>query len=293
MHNGLEFLRSLDINEVQDKTHISIFSLEAILNKSYDKLERIHFSGFITILEREYQIDLSDLRAEYEELNPQDLLAQPTQVNPVINVSSEKKSKKGWLVLSVLIVGVVLAFLFVDDYMLQGQKFSIGNEINNSQIEEVKEKIQNMATIKPYLEEQDAPPVSKEPVAMETIPKPQKSNGIEIIQTQPILENETIIETTLGSYNDQVTIIPRKKVWIGMIELPSMKKRNIVSIKELTIDDTKDWLIAFGHAEIDIKKDSELLNFKGGNPIYFIYEYGTLREIDKTEFKEYNQGKLW
>ncbi len=293
MHNGLEFLRTLDINEVQSKTHISMSSLEAILSKSYDKLERIHFSGFISILEREYQIDLSDLRTEYAELNPQDFLAQPTQVNPIVNERSEKKSQKGWLVLSVLVIGAVLAFLFMDDYMLKGQKFPIGNEINNSQIEEVKEKIQNTATIKPYLVEQDTPPVSKEPVAIEIVPVVQESNGIEIIQTQPILENETLAETTSGSYNDQVTIIPRAKVWIGMIELPSMKKTNIVSAKELTIDDTKDWLIAFGHGEIDIQKDSELLKFKGGKPIYFIYEYGTLREIDKAEFKEHNQGKLW
>ncbi len=300
MQKNLEYLKSLDINDIQDKTHISMSSLEAILSRSYDKLERIHFSGFISILEREYQVDLSDVRSEYAALYPKHSTDQSAQVNLIANEPSSNKSYKGWFILLLLLVLALAGFFIADKYMLNTSKFSWMGEVNNSQIDAAKENMHNNTTVKPYLTKTKEAKVAQVTPKQETkivdvVPKSAVAevDGVEVIQTQPIAEGEIISQTSGVSYNDQVTIIPRKKVWIGLIELPSMKKKNILTDQEVKLDDTKDWLIAFGHAEVDIQQDSELLNFKGAKPIYFIYEYGTLRQIDRAEFKELNQGKIW
>ncbi len=300
MQKNLEYLKTLNINDMHNTTHISISSLEAILSRSYDKLERIHFSGFISILEREYQVDLSDIRSEYAAFHPKPQVQHAAaNVNAMLKETPKKENQKGWLVLLLIVVGVLAAFFFVNKYILNTQKFSFSSEVNNSEINAAKETMHNNATVKPYLNKekqvrsddtnkQEAPP----PAAVVTT-TPEKVDGVEVIQTQPITEGEIVSQTSGVSYNDQVTIIPHKKVWIGLIALPSMKKKNIVTSDEVKIDDTKDWLIALGHAEVDVQQDSELLTFKGAKPIYFIYEYGTLRQIDKAEFKELNQGKIW
>ncbi len=298
MQKNLEYLKTLNINDMHNTTHISISSLKAILSRSYDKLERIHFSGFISILEREYQVDLSDIRSEYAAFNPKPAVQHATEnVSAMRNDTPKKESQKGWLVLLLIIVSVAAAFFFVNTYILDTQKFSLNSEVNNSEINAAKETMHNNATVKPYL--------SKESTAVSHVEKqdkvasaavqstPEKVDGVEVIQTQPLAEGEIVSQTSGVSYNDQVTIITHKKVWIGLIALPSMKKKNIVTSDEVTIDDTKDWLIALGHSEVDVQQDSELLNFKGAKPLYFIYEYGTLRQIDKAEFKELNQGKIW
>ncbi|GEM_PF-760808 len=298
MQKNLEYLKTLNINDMHNTTHISIASLEAILSRSYDKLERIHFSGFISILEREYQVDLSDIRSEYAAFNPKPQVQHSTaNVNAMRNDTPKKENQKGWLVLLLVIVGVLAAFFFVNKYILNTQKFSFSSEVNNSEINAAKETMHNNATVKPYMTKETKAVSS---VATQKTPPPavattvlEQVDGVEVIQTQPIAEGEIISQTSGVSYNDQVTIIPHKKVWVGLIALPSMKKKNIVTSDEVKIDDTKDWLIALGHGEVDVQQDSELLNFKGAKPIYFIYEYGTLRQIDKAEFKEHNQGKIW
>ncbi len=297
MQKNLDFLKTLDIHEIQSRTHISMSSLEAILNQSYDKLERIHFSGFISILEREYQVDLSDIRSEYAAFNPAPSVQQPTvAVNTLRNDTPKKENQKGWLLLLLIIIGILAALFFVNKYILNTQKFSLNSEVNNSEINAAKETMHNNATVKPYLNKETDTVHTKQQenaaVAVET-KTPERVDGVEVIETQPLAEGEIVSQTSGVSYNDQVTIVPHKKVWIGLIELPSMKKKNIVTSRDVKIDDTKDWLIALGHAEVDIQQDSELLNFKGSKPIYFIYEYGTLRQIDKAEFKELNQGKIW
>ncbi len=296
MQKNLEYLKTLDLNDLHNTTHISMSSLEAILSRSYDKLERIHFSGFISILEREYQVDLSDVRSEYAAFNPKPAVQQSTiSVKTMLNDTPKKESQKGWLVLLLVIVGVSAAFFFVNKYILNTQKFSFSSEVNNSEINAAKETMHNNTTVKPYMNQKKnvVSNVEKSPDPVNETTVPEEVDGVEVIQTQPISQGETVSQISGVSYNDQVTIIPHKNVWIGLIELPSMKKKNIVTDKEVKIDDTKDWLIALGHGEVDVQQDSEVLNFEGSKPLYFIYEYGTLRQIDKAEFKVLNQGKIW
>ena len=298
MQRNLEYLKTLDINDIHNTTHISRLSLEAILSRSYDRLERIHFSGFISILEREYRVDLSDIRAEYTAFNPKPSVQQSN--NPVSMMHHEtpkKGTQKGWPVLLLILVSILAAFFFVNKYILNTQKFSFSSEVNNSEINAAKATMHSNATIKPYLNKETkvASGVQKqEPAAIaEVVAAPKEVEGVEVIATQPVTEGEVVSQASGVSYNDQVTIIPHKKVWVGLIELPSMKKKNIVTGDSIKIDDTKDWLIALGHGEVDVQQDSELLNFEGSKPLYFIYEYGTLRQIDRAEFKELNQGKIW
>ncbi len=59
----------LDGNEyslqtISDKTNISTTNLENLANKNWERLKRTQVHGFIQIIEREFNVDLSDLKAE-------------------------------------------------------------------------------------------------------------------------------------------------------------------------------------------------------------------------------------
>ena len=288
MTRGLEFLKTFDIKEIQAKTHISLSSLDAILNRSYDKLERVHFAGFISILEREYQIDLSDITAEYAEQNPPIGSEKRIKVNLVVNENSEKERKNGLLLILVLIVGGVLAFIFANNYLLKEQQLPRHKEVNDSQIEEAKEKIQDTAALTPFLIPSEANR-SKEENGMLAVDE----NITEAVELNATEVSKIVDEIVPEIANESVTIIPKRKVWIGMIELPSMKKNNRITMKKISLDSSKDWLIAFGHGQVNIQRDAELLEFNNRNKIYFIYEKGKLKQIGKTEFKRHNQGRTW
>ena len=63
MSDALLKLRDLGAQKIHDDTHILIRHIEDVLNERYENLTRVQFLGFISILEREYLIDLSSLKS--------------------------------------------------------------------------------------------------------------------------------------------------------------------------------------------------------------------------------------
>ncbi|CCF81315.1 hypothetical protein HBZS_117660 [Helicobacter bizzozeronii CCUG 35545] len=61
-------MQEKDIKEVSQTTRIAINKLEAIYQKKFDTLQRVHAMGFLQILQKEYQVDLSHWMVEYDKL---------------------------------------------------------------------------------------------------------------------------------------------------------------------------------------------------------------------------------
>ncbi len=59
------YLKELGIKEVSDKTFINATNLEALLEKNFESLSKTKALGFIQILEREFDLDLKELKNEY------------------------------------------------------------------------------------------------------------------------------------------------------------------------------------------------------------------------------------
>ena len=64
-YQTFEDLQNLGTEKIHEKTHISRDKLELILTKSYGEIRRVQFMGFLSILEREFGIDLNGIREEY------------------------------------------------------------------------------------------------------------------------------------------------------------------------------------------------------------------------------------
>jgi len=62
---GVEFLKNIGIKEVSNRTFIHEAELEKFLNSEFDGINKTKAMGFIQILEREYNIDLGDLKSRY------------------------------------------------------------------------------------------------------------------------------------------------------------------------------------------------------------------------------------
>ncbi|MDR0747520.1 MAG: hypothetical protein LBE89_06490 [Helicobacteraceae bacterium] len=63
--DNLERLKAIGIEEINSKTHISVTELMALFNRNYKAFNRAKLNGFIKIIEREFNIDLSDLLNDY------------------------------------------------------------------------------------------------------------------------------------------------------------------------------------------------------------------------------------
>ena len=98
-----EILEENSIESVSQKTNISETNLDTLVAGDFDKLKRVKTLGFISIIEREFKIDLSALREqalEYYENN-----SEKESVTIGLPHPEEKKGKPIWFRL--LILGLI------------------------------------------------------------------------------------------------------------------------------------------------------------------------------------------
>ena len=67
MNDGLAVLKEIGAQKIHNDTHISREYVQSIIHGSFEGLSSVHFVGFVSILEREYNIDLSELKAKGKE----------------------------------------------------------------------------------------------------------------------------------------------------------------------------------------------------------------------------------
>ncbi|MBD3810047.1 MAG: hypothetical protein IE884_05995, partial [Sulfuricurvum sp.] len=122
--NTFEDLLELGTEKIHEQTHISRDKIELVMTKSFAEIGKVQFMGYISILEREYSIDLSDLRQEYTEFcDTHSTLMEPKQ-SVILQATSDSKTK--WTIVGV--VGILL---------LMGVGYFIQNKISVIPSEEV------------------------------------------------------------------------------------------------------------------------------------------------------------
>ena len=135
MENSFETLKTLGAQRIYETTHIAKLTIEHILNKDFESLNKVQFSGFISILEREYSVDLSALRAEFE-----GRVNEPIKkVEQAIYAPSKSKTLQ---YVSMALISIVLVVIFVLTQSNTSATEESALEINNSAIDQVKDKIQ-------------------------------------------------------------------------------------------------------------------------------------------------------
>jgi len=256
MSSGFEKLQEIGVQKIHEKTHISRDHAQAILDENFEDFTKIQFLGFISILERDYDIDLFDVKESglvyFENKGSLD-----KDKNKVFVVLSEKKSyKKIYIVLIVLFFAIAgfYAFLISSDV-------SKPVTVDNSLIEDVQNNIK----------------------AVDTADENQ-TEAVEIEVAEPPKE-EIIVKS--------FKVIPNAKLWVGYIDLSTYKKYQKTLTNEFELDPKKEWLLSLGHGNVSFEIDGEMREFHSKKNMRFVYKDGELREINFQEFKQLNKGRGW
>ena len=119
-------------------------------------------------------------------------------------------------------------------------------------------------------------------------PKEEQINAVAPVKsiTNSNQENNTTSNLIL-------TIVPKKRIWVGIIDLSNYKKSSYIKDSNITISKNSDFLIATGHGKFDIYYNDQVIKFDTVNPIRLFVKDGKVVKIDKTEFVKLNRGKYW
>lgn len=258
--NPIEYLNNIGTQKIYEKTHIAKRNLELLFAKQFDKLDKIQAIGFVSIIQREYKIDLSALKEEIIEYYD----VKPIKTNIVqMELEEVKKSKNSLLIFLFIVVAIAALFYFYQE----GEKG----------LETLKEKSEKNSS------EMILDALEKEKQEFEEL---QKESNI----TQDEMAVTSLIEPVVL---EAIKITPRKKVWLGYIDLDTYQKVQTTTAESIELDPNKRWLILFGHGMVDLSQGDELHNFASAKRLFILYEDGVIKEIGKNEYKTLNRGKMW
>jgi len=316
------------IKEISRKTRISEIDLEYIKNDDFSKISKTKGLGFLKILEREYGVDLSDKRdklisflKEHDKYKPTEYFVAPP----------EKKSYAkliALLFLALIIAGVIAVIYFRQTSPSSGEsKFVPSNAVvneakelsgievnesnssvvdeneelnaqndqayteNNSQSLENNQSEKNLSDLNTSsnIDKNDSLKVTTEEnttTKKETTPKASLENNL-------TKKAQKVSQKRATPIDKSISIVPKVKLWVGVVDLGNYKKRSYISRKKISIKSKSDLLITTGHGRFTLYFNGQKYDFSTKSPVRFYIKGDKLIKIDKQEFKKLNKGRNW
>ncbi|WP_144687348.1 hypothetical protein [Campylobacter jejuni] len=306
-------IQELNLKEVAAKTQIELDFLEALVEKNFAVLSRFNVKGFVKILSREYELDFSDFNEEYEaylnENNPTPQ-TKSKMITPKLDAYSQKSSN-AWPFLIVLIVLVIIGSRI---YYFDTLKTFFKDEQNNTSatvIDIIGQAQENLKSL------------SGNNVVVIDNNKAQETNQTESVlpsQNTSLQENDKNISIENNISENNTTLLDEEKntqiqedtntlktdslkeahfktstkIWIGLIDLKSLKKTSFVKEKDFNISLDKDQLILTGAAALTMfDQENKEQKFPVGISKRFLIKDGKITSISAAEFVKLNKGKEW
>lgn len=264
MSDTTQELQKFGAQKISEDTHIPINYIQSLLDEKFGNFTRVQFLGFISILEREYHIDLHDLKeralAFFKEHEEEEIFDTGVFVTP----SKSKNFAIFYIFIAIIIFLVALYYTF-------GVAKNINERVNavdNSAIEKAAETI-------------------KEPLVKVESNVTNESN-VTTTQTEPV-----VIKKRDKATVESLEIKPRSKVWLGYIDVATNERHQRTFIKPLELDPKKEWIMLFGHGYVDVNLNGKDIKFNTKKTLRLWYKNGILQEINADEFKQLNRGNKW
>jgi hypothetical protein len=311
--NNIEKLRKMNKKEISAQTHISVKSLEHIINSDYDELHKTKTQGFIRILEKTYGLDLSEWLKEFVEYK--DSIPAPETI--VMNQHIEEKKSKAPLIFALIIaIFVIIYFIFptlskestdstdsnqimadIKDNLSEAKTITEANKkeiAKNQDTIAIDNKLDNIKSDDKKEEKKDTVKKSEEQRLTISVPhnKPldgeitkDNSSSNEVVSTEPLEQMELL--------TNKLIVKPRGKVWVGIINTKNFTRLQKTIKKEGDLELKDGHLLITGHSYFTFINEGVSYEYKDMKASYFYYKDGVLNKITKSYFKKLNRDSMW
>ncbi|EFM3005776.1 hypothetical protein OCS88_001036, partial [Campylobacter jejuni] len=301
-------IQELNLKEVAAKTQIELDFLEALVEKNFAVLSRFNVKGFVKILSREYELDFSDFNEEYEaylnENNPTPQ-TKSKMITPKLDAYSQKSSN-AWPFLIVLIVLVIIGSGI---YYFDTLKTFFKDEQNNTSatvIDIIGQAQENLKSLSGnnvvVIDNNKAQETNQTESVLPSQNTSLQENDKNISIENNISENNTtLLDEEKNTQIQEDTNTPKTdslkeahfktstKIWIGLIDLKSLKKTSFVKEKDFNISLDKDQLILTGAAALTMfDQENKEQKFPAGISKRFLIKDGKITSISAAEFVKLN-----
>lgn len=290
-----DILEENTIRAISQKTKIPEESLDNLLANKFENLKKIKTLGFISIIEREYNVDLSVLREDAQEYYTD--VGEDTRITLGMPIVEEKKgtSKIFLLIIFGLLGYATWYFLtqfdkkhlselipFVDEATIES---FIGDDKSQADVVEAL-SIAKVSESKP-VQEAAAPQAN---IEAEVI-----TDDASVVVAQSVTDitppQEVASESALAKV---VSIVPVSRLWFGVIDMAT-QKRDHFSISDAYALDVADksWLVATSSAPFSLQEADATKEFNDAKEHYFKIDKNGIEVLSKSEYVALGGWAQW
>lgn len=301
--NVIDIINNYGINSVSTKTNISIESLKKFVEGNYKGFTKIKTIGFVTILEREYDIELNQLKSDIKEefhtnkdlVEYQILLCEPIEQDSSSNNSS---SIFYWIILFSLIYGAW--YIYENYYKTSFNQFSkiepfFNIEENVSNINDDKNRsfniLENTKEEKEIIKEDN-----NKTIEIKKLEDDLNSSKLDVVDNNisDINLTEPLTPIVVEKTRETIELVPHKKMWFGFINTTKKWHRSYKRTQSYSFN-VKDsnWLLMTKNTSFDFNDNNITTSYEVKNTIYFKIDKDGVAEVTKKEYKALGGYRVW
>lgn len=308
----IEELRQIPLKEIAKKTQLDEHNIKAILDKDFEKLANVNVYMNIKILQREFNVDFTDLKHEYENhkvhTDSHKLKIQPVLLHYNSSKSRASSSFIGYFILVLFLCAVVYAiYYFIENqnqnYELTQETISISNVNANNEnkeeslIENKEEKStlteesikKNNENLNHQEEKQNIQNINEDTTQLQENLTQAKANK-EIIKEENVVNTEKIIENKeqevkANKQDNILVIIPHQKIWMSIKDLNEKISKHYLLEKKIELNANS--LIFLGKNNYDLYLNKNKITApidKDGR--YLIFQDNKVEFLTRVEFNK-------
>ena len=289
-----EILEENSVKTISQKTKILESNLESLFAGKFDSLQKTKALGFIAIVEREYNADLTSLRdeaLEYYSLNRDNNTYGPRRY-----LDEEKKGKSKLLVFVIFGLLVYASWYFLtqfDKKNLSGlipfvDEGTIEKLVNSEEVEPA-DTAAELSIAKVMMDDNKV--VEVETVSKKVKEEETDSQNISALLSSLVDENT---ETEMSDTVQNISIIPIHKLWFGLVNIQSKERKHFSIDKAYALDvSEKGWLVATSSAPFSLVQDEKTQAFNDAKEHYFKIDKKNVTILSKSEYVEQGGWHQW
>ena len=278
-----DILEENSLKTISQKTKISEDYLENLLNKNFAVIKKIKALGFISILEREYNVDLTTLKEEAREYYGD--MREDQSLTLSLPITEEKKEKSKLFIFVVLaLLGYASWYFFTqfDKKTLSKMIPFIGESTLEDFVPDLKVQstdIDNLSISKVNI---DSEPLNKE---SDINTKPAKETIVEANTQNTTTTQATEDINPVVTTKKTVSIVPVHRLWFGMVNMDTKQRENFFVSEAYELDvSAHGWLVATSKAAFSVQDGVEIKEFNDAQEHYFKIDNHGVENLSKNDY---------
>ncbi len=292
-NNERDFFDIYNIKDISKKTMISELDLQILKNKEFGKINKSKGLGFIKIIEREYLVDLSELKKE--------LITYLKEHNKIQNteffISPPPKKKNNKIVAVFLLLLIIIAGISYVVHFRKEHKIIINT--NGYKATPAIKEAKRLVNIE-FNESNETNETNETNInALDTNDSNESNNTdkfLSIEQNKTVINQDKTMDNNISNFSilktkNNLIIDPKTRIWVGEIDLNTHEKKSYTKDSNISIPIKNSTLIVTGHGYFKLFYKGKKFNFSTKSPMRFFIKDDNISQITKDEFIKLNKGK--